>query len=213
MTDLYAELRLVAGNVSRETFEALCAFEQRFRTWNARINLVSRSTLEHFWSRHILDSAQLFTLAPAATAWMDIGAGGGFPGLVIALLLRDRPNAQITLIESNRKKAAFLQAMVGEFDLPARIHAVRIEELSIDSVYAEIVTARALADLNLLLKLAHPWLGAGARGLFHKGRDYRSEIEESAHHWRYDLIQHASVTDPQSVVLEISRLQSRQEST
>lgn len=209
MTDRHSTLCAIAGDVSRETFEALGAFEHRFRVWNARINLVSQSTLDDFWSRHILDSAQLFALAPKATTWMDIGSGGGFPGLVLAFLLRDRPAGSIALVESNRKKAAFLQAMAGEFRLPARIHAVRIEDVSLNSVEPEVVTARALANLSLLLELTAPWLETGARGLFHKGRDYRAEIEESSHKWRYDLIQHASVTDPQSVVLEISRLESR----
>jgi len=201
-------LRSAAGDhVSRETLDHLLQFEQRFRSWNSRINLVAPSTLDHFWARHIIDSAQLFGLARSGNVWLDLGSGGGFPGLVVAILLKQVDDGTIHLVESNRKKAAFLQSMVGEFDLPAQVHAVRIEEAASRVPLPDIVTARALASLNTLLSLASPWLLAGARALFHKGRDYRAEIKESSHNWRFDLIEHRSVVDPESVILEISALE------
>jgi 16S rRNA (guanine527-N7)-methyltransferase len=198
----------VAGPVSRETFEALLRFEQAFLKWNQRINLSAPSTLGDVWRRHILDSAQLAAIEPKAERWLDIGSGGGFPGLVMAFLLRER-GGFIGLVESNRKKAGFLQAMVGEFGLPARVLARRIDQSYALVATPQIVTARALAPLPLLLDLAAPWLTAGARGLFHKGRDYRLEVEESAHRWRFDLVEHASATDPEGVVLELRNLHAK----
>lgn len=198
----YESLRAVAGDVSRETFAALEAFEAHFLKWNRSINLVAASTEGDVWRRHILDSAQLAALEPTAKLWADIGSGGGFPGLVMAFLLKDR-DGSIDLVESNRKKTGFLQATVGQFRLPARVVAKRIEE-SYSLVRApEIVTARALASLTDLLDLTEPWLGAGARALFHKGRDYQREVEESTHRWRFDLVEHQSMIDPQGVVLEL----------
>jgi len=203
-------LRRAAGeNVSRETFERLIRFEQRFRTWNQRINLVAASTLDDLWARHIVDSAQLVALKPHAKTWLDLGSGGGFPGLVIAFLLKQSDGQAIHLVESNRKKAGFLQAIVGEFDLPAQVHAVRIEDAAARVPQPDTISARALAGLDPLLKLASPWLLKGATALFHKGRDFRAEIEESVHGWRFDLIEHASVIDDRSVILEISALQQK----
>ncbi len=201
----FDELCSIAGPVSRETYEMLLRFENTFLKWNQRINLSAPSTLGQTWQRHILDSAQLLAISPQATQWLDIGSGGGFPGLVVAFLLRER-GGSIDLVESNRKKTGFLQAIVGEFDLPARVHARRIEDVHKLVRQPQVVTARALASLPLLLDLAAPWLTNGARGLFHKGRDYRAEVEESAHHWNFDLVEHASTIDPQGVVLDIRNL-------
>jgi 16S rRNA (guanine527-N7)-methyltransferase len=196
----------VAGPVSRETFGKLEDFEVLFQKWNAHINLVAPSTLGNIWERHILDSAQLFRMAPSATQWVDLGSGGGFPGLVLALLLRDRQGSTIHLIESNRKKASFLQSVTGQFDLPARIVAKRVEDCYPLVIRPQIVTARALASLPVLLDLAAPWLTAGTMALFHKGRDYRNEVIESAHRWSFDLVEHKSMIDPQGVVLELRNL-------
>jgi 16S rRNA (guanine527-N7)-methyltransferase len=205
-TTSWEELCRVAGPVSRETFERMVAFEALFQKWARRINLSAPSTLNDVWSRHILDSAQLLRLAPEAQRWLDLGSGGGFPGLVMAILLSERPAAHVDLVESNRKKAAFLQSVIGKFGLPARVHALRIDDVHASIGMPDVVTARALAPLSSLLGLAEPWLSAGATGLFHKGRDYRSEIEESAHQWRFDLLEHRSMIDPQSVILEIRDL-------
>jgi 16S rRNA (guanine527-N7)-methyltransferase len=199
------ELRRVAGPVSRETFEQLRTFEQLFRKWNSRINLVAGSTEGDLWRRHILDSAQLARLEPEAMCWVDMGSGGGFPGLVMAFLLAEREGS-IDLVESNRKKAGFLQTAIGTYGLPARVVAQRIDATYPLVQRPEIVTARALAPLTVLFELAEPWLAAGARALFHKGRDYRQEVEESAHRWRFDLVEHRSLIDRDSVVLDIRNL-------
>lgn len=204
----FLALQAAVGVVSRETFEALSRFETEFLKWNQRINLAASSTLSDVWGRHILDSAQLIALAPGATKWLDLGSGGGFPGLVLAFLMQDRAG-RIDLVESNRKKAAFLQAMIGEFNLPARVIARRIEDAPAFADQPQMVTARALAALPLLLQLASPWLSAGATALFHKGRDYRAEVEESSQRWSFDLIEYRSSVDPEGVVLEISGLSAR----
>jgi 16S rRNA (guanine527-N7)-methyltransferase len=207
--DKLESLRAVAGPVSRETLLALEAFERMFRIWASRINLASASTLEELWNRHILDSAQLASLAPQSSRWLDLGSGGGFPGLVLAFLLKERPGASIDLVESNRKKAGFLSAAIGQFSLPARVHAVRIGEEIKGLAAPQILTARALAPLPELLDLAHPWLSTGATGMLHKGRDYEREIQESSLMWQYDLVEHRSKVDADSVVLEIANLTRR----
>ena len=202
----YDELVRVAGPVSRETFLRLSAFQATFEKWAARINLAAPSTIPELWSRHILDSAQLLPLAPKALRWLDLGSGGGFPGAVLAVLA-DREGASITLVESNQKKASFLRnAIAGS---PGSVVAKRIEDVWGDFEDAQIITARALAPLNKLLGLAEPWLAAGATALFHKGRDYRREIEESRDAWQFSLVEHPSAIDAASVILEISDLKKR----
>ncbi|MBZ9855731.1 16S rRNA (guanine(527)-N(7))-methyltransferase RsmG [Mesorhizobium sp. CA13] len=202
----WKSLQDAAGPVSRETFDRLVAFEEMFQKWNRSINLVAQSTAADVWQRHILDSAQLWRIEDKARRWVDIGSGGGFPGLVLAFLLAERDGASIDLVESNRKKAGFLQAVVGQFGLPARVVARRIDESHALVEAPQIVTARALAPLSTLLELAGPWLTLGARGLFHKGRDYRAEVQESVNRWSFDLVEHPSMTDPGGVILELSNV-------
>ncbi len=199
-------LQEAAGPVSRETFERVLAFEQNFLKWAERINLSAPSTLKETWNRHILDSAQLAKLAPTAKNWLDIGSGGGFPGAIIAILVTEREGASVDLVESNRKKAAFLQTTLGLLKARARVHPRRVEDVYGVVKQPEIVTARALAPLPALLDLTAPWLTVGARALFHKGRDYRTEVKESLLQWSFDLIEHRSSVDPDSVVLEIRNL-------
>ncbi len=209
MTERLAELREVAGAVSRETLDRLCAFEPVFLKWARSMNLVAASTLDDVWRRHILDSTQLLRLAPGALHWLDLGSGGGFPGLVTAFLIADRPGAQVDLVESNGKKSGFLKAIVGQFSLPAKVHAARVQDVKDRFASTEIVTARALAPLPLLLDFASPWLSKDATALFHKGRDYRSELRQSADLWEFDLVEHPSKIDPHGVILDIRNLRRR----
>ncbi|MGB6117055.1 MAG: 16S rRNA (guanine(527)-N(7))-methyltransferase RsmG [Mesorhizobium sp.] len=204
--DRYLQLCRVAGDVSRETYNRLEWFETEFRRWNARINLAAESTLPELWSRHILDSAQLLPLARGQLAWLDLGSGGGFPGAIMAILLAETPGSGVTLVESNRKKAAFLQTVLAQNKAPARVVALRIDAAVGQVATPDIVTARALAALDQLLDLSSPWLLSGARGLFHKGRDYQAEVANSRVVWDFDLIEHPSKIDEDSVVLEISNL-------
>lgn len=205
----YEKLQRAAGPVSRETLDALELYESLFRKWNARINLAAPSTLDHFWERHVVDSAQLLPLGHGERSWLDLGSGGGLPGVVVAVLLKDHPGSAAELLESNRKKAAFLARALHETGAPGRVHALRIEDAVGIVRQPDVVTARALAPLSNLLSLAAPWLLAGARALFHKGRGYRREIEESSQHWSFDLVEHPSIADPEGIVLEISNLKRR----
>lgn len=193
-------------DVSRETVDRLRHLESLLQKWNPAINLVSRSTLPHAWDRHILDSAQLFMLAPeTANSWVDLGSGGGFPGLVVACLAAERrPDMAVTLIESDRRKATFLQQAARDLGLAPRIIVQRIEEAAPQA--ADIVSARALAALPLLLSFADRHLGAGGLCLFPKGANWREEVEAARKDWHFDLTTHPSETDPLAVILAVKAL-------
>ena len=200
-----ARIRSVV-DVSRETLSRLDHFVVLFRKWSKAINLASPSTLPSIWDRHILDSAQLYALRPGPGRWVDLGSGGGFPGVVLAILLAETGNGHVDLVESNHKKAAFLRQALVETGAAGQVHAIRIEEAGSALPACDAVCARALADLDGLLTYARPWLSAGASGYFHKGRDYRREIENARRRWRFDLIEHKSVVDTDSVILQIDNV-------
>lgn len=209
-TGRLAELqRLTGKNVSRETLARIETFMSEFRRWAARINLAAPSTLPHLWERHVVDSAQLVGITPQARRWLDLGSGGGFPGAIVAILMGEHSGGSAVLVESNAKKAAFLRTALGLAGAPAQVEQARIESCRAADSDFDVVTARALAPLDDLLALASPWLARGATGLFHKGRDYRRELQESRDGWDYDLLEHRSVADPESVVLEIRNLRRK----
>lgn len=192
--------------VSRETMQRLVSFEKIFDQWSQKINLVAASTTNDFWQRHVADSAQLMLLKPDMKQIVDLGSGGGFPGIVLAILLNDVEDGRVDLIESNRKKTAFLQAARAKCAPRAQIHARRIEDVLSAIPTPEYVTARALASLSKLFELAEPHLTKGAVGLFHKGRGFMLELEESRANWCFDLVTHPSELDTDSVILEIKNL-------
>lgn len=174
--------------------------------WNDRMNLVGPSALGEFWLRHALDSAQLLAIAPGALTWADLGAGAGFPGIVLAIFLKGRAGAHVHLIESMAKRCRFLQAVVDALGLPASVHHVRAEDLKLK---VDVVTARACAPLVRLLRYAWPYLRAGATGLFLKGQDVVHEADDAAKSWRFqaDLIPSVSYTDGRVLRLEkVSRV-------
>lgn len=205
----FESLKAIIPAVSRETADRLIAFEELFRKWSKAINLASPSTLNELWTRHILDSAQLFPLARDVRNWLDIGSGGGFPGIVTACFLAEQPGGVIDLIESAGKKAAFLRTAAGHLNVPARVHSARIETMWQKIETPDVVTARALASLDDLFGLTEPWLTRGAKALFQKGRDYQREIDESRVGWSFDLVQHQSAIDQASVILEITNLRRK----
>ena len=167
--------------------DAAVADLERFRDlladWNQRMNLVGPSALADFWLRHAFDSAQLLPLAPEARVWVDLGAGAGFPGVVLAILLRDRPGAAVHLVESMAKRCRFLEAVVDALALPARVRHARAEDLVIR---CDVVAARACAPLGRLFGYAWPYLRRGAVGLFLKGQDVASELSEATISWRFE---------------------------
>jgi 16S rRNA (guanine527-N7)-methyltransferase len=174
------------------------------------MNLASKSSLENLWDRHIIDSAQLAALAPVRGIWLDLGSGGGFPGIILAILIGRRGAGaelgHVHLVESIGKKAAFLCAALEETNGCGTVHELRIESAQTLRLSPEFVTARALAPLPELLKLTFPWLKTGAKGLFHKGRRHDEEIDAARGGWRFDLLKHQSMTDKDSVILEISNV-------
>ena len=182
--------------VSRETEDRLDRFVAVFTQWQRRINLIAPSTESKLWTRHIADSLQLLALAPHARIWVDLGSGGGFPGLVIACALADRPGAQVHLVESNTKKAAFLREATRVTGAPAVVHAQRIADfVQHPPGSVDVVTARALAPLAKLLAEASPLLKTGAIGLFPKGQDVGAELTEAAKYWKTQLSLVPSRTD------------------
>ena len=204
------QLRAVLPDVSRETFERLLAFESLFTEWNSRINLASASSVASLWQRHIVDSAQIGAIAPMSGAWIDAGSGGGFPGIVLAILLNsDGARSHVHLIESIGKKAAFLKAALAETGGSGTVHTMRIEDARRLGIRPDFVSARALAPLPDLLRLTAPWLQSGAKGFFHKGRRRTEEIAAAHGVWRFDLLQHQSRTDTDSAILEISNVSHR----
>lgn len=192
--------------------EKLSAYADLVRRWQPVKNLVAPSTLPDLWRRHMADGAQALAATPDARRWLDLGSGAGFPGLVTAILLGDASDTQVTLVESNGRKAAFLQTVIRELKLPARVIGDRIESVSNRS--AEIgpidaVSARALARLVKLLDYAEPWLVAGARAVFHKGQDFASELAEATQSWGFDLVEHQSRIEPDSRIVVLSNVRRR----
>lgn len=193
-------------DVSRETKLQLERFATLLKRWNAKINLVSRSSLGDLWGRHIMDSAQLFALMPpSARSWADLGSGGGFPGLVIAILAQQAgADLAVTLVESDGRKAAFLAAAVHELGLSATVRTDRIEALA--PLGADVISARALAPLSQLLGYCARHGGQGSRALLLKGAGFAEELKEARENWRFDLVTHPSKTAPDSVILDIGAL-------
>ena len=194
--------------VSRETQDRLQQFADLFQKWAKTINLVAPSTQEDMWQRHIADSAQIFKLSNKVGTWVDLGSGGGFPGVITAILLSEHQDGWVHLVESNQKKAAFLRVALASTGARGTIHAVRIEEAPKLIPECDFVSARALADLDKLLGYASPWLlGKPSTAFFHKGRDYESELKKAHGSWRFDLVKHQSSIQADSVILEIGNLQ------
>ena len=193
---------LLGENVSRETFERLEQFAALLLRWQDTTNLVAFSTLPQLWTRHIADSLQLLALAPDARRWIDLGAGAGFPGLVIACALGD--SDEVHLVESNQKKASFLREVVRTLSLPAIVHARRIEEfVSANTMRFDVVTARALAPLDKLIGYAIPLLKTGTVGLFPKGQDVEAELTQAAKSWIIEADLVPSRTDPDGRIVTV----------
>lgn len=178
-------------------------FRRILADWNERMNLVGPATLPDFWNRHAWDSAQLLRLAPDALVWADLGAGAGFPGLVLAILGKGRPSFHVHLVESMAKRCRFLSEVVETLGLPATVHNARAENLTLA---VDIVTARACAPLSRLLGYARPYLKGGAVGLFLKGQDVVSEVEEASKSWDFDADTIPSTSDERGRIVRVGRL-------
>lgn len=193
--------------VSRETEALFARYVDLLTRWQAIKNLVGPATLPEVWTRHLADSAQLAPLQPDAARWIDLGSGAGFPGLVTAILIRDRPDAEVVLVESNGRKCAFLREVIRQLGLPARVVAGRIEDVVPPFAgQVDVVTARALAPLTDLLRLSGKLLTSGAVGLFPKGQDVGDELTDAARYWRIQASTVASKTDPKARIVVVESL-------
>ncbi len=193
--------------VSHETVEKLELYARLLIQWQKAVNLVAPGTIPQIWQRHFADSAQIVSLAPSAKIWVDLGSGGGFPGLAIAIMLANQKECFVHLIESNSRKCAFLSEVARRTSAPARVHNARITDVAASGVVpgADVVSARALAPLDALLELALPFFGTASAGLFLKGREAGVEIADARKRWVFDLKIHPSISDAEGQILEIGK--------
>jgi 16S rRNA (guanine527-N7)-methyltransferase len=191
-------------NVSRETIGRLEVYEALLHKWNPRINLVSRASLASSWHRHILDSMQIYKLAPhPVDHWVDIGSGGGFPGLVMAIMAMENGSpSRVTLVESDTRKCAFLRSVIRETGAPAEVINDRIENIS--PLKADVVSARALADLSALLSYVDQHLNRNGVAIFPKGASWKNEMEKAQRAWSFSYQVAKSATETGPVILTIA---------
>lgn len=190
-------------NVSRETMERLKIYDETLRKWNPKINLVSKSTIPDLWSRHILDSIQIFeAMENPQGHWVDIGSGGGLPGVIVAICAADAaPDLKVTLIESDQRKSAFLRTAARECGVKINVISKRIE--AVPGQQADILSARALADLSVLCAFSEHHLAKGGICLFPKGINWKKEVDNALEQWRFGWEAIKSRTEPQAVILKI----------
>lgn len=190
-----------ATNVSRETLARLRTYEALLRKWQPAINLVSKSSAEDVWRRHFLDSAQLARfLPPAAKSLVDLGSGAGFPGLVLAAL----GVPDVHLVESDARKCAFLREAARSLGVTVEIHHGRIEDAT--PFIADIVTARALAPLSVLLDLGERFIGPHTICLFLKGKGVDEELTKVGERWNMTVTREISASDPSGTILRLEHI-------
>jgi 16S rRNA (guanine527-N7)-methyltransferase len=207
--DCAQALRLVP--VSRETVERLDSFVALLLEWQRTTNLIAPSTIPQLWTRHIADSLQLLDLAPDARVWIDLGSGGGFPGLAIACALKESRGAMVHLVESNTRKAAFLREAARVTAAPAMVHAERIENfVPRFTGEVDVLSARAVSSLDHLVELTFPLLGkTHVLGLFPKGQNAGVELAEASNRWTIDATMVASRTNPIGQIVVIRGVERR----
>ena len=198
---LIEQLSAVSGpDVSRETFDRLTSYVGLLRNAAAQQNLIAPSTLETVWERHILDSAQLLRFAPKGGIWADIGSGAGLPGIVIAILSSD----PITLIEPRRLRAEFLSGVAETLGLTN----VCVECAKVERVQGQfdVITARAVAQLDRFLAMARHLSKCGTVWVLPKGKNAQSELAQAQLNWHCDALVEQSCTDPESQILVLTRV-------
>ena len=196
----------IKTDVSRETLDRLDAFVALVEKWNPVINLVAKSSLSDIWHRHVEDSAQIILMAELGDYWIDIGSGGGFPGIVVAIILKEMaPATKVVLVESDVRKATFLRQVAATLDLSCEIHNSRIESLNLPR--GKTISARALAPLPKLLKLAENLVEEGGICLFMKGQSYLDELADARKAWSFECEAKKSQTNAAAAVLKIRNIQ------
>lgn len=193
-------------NVSRETYQLLQLFSALVLKWTPSINLIGAATKADIWDRHIVDSAQIYHHAPTSfSTWVDIGSGGGFPGIIAAIIAKEfAPQAQFILIESDQRKSTFLRTAIRECQISAIVICDRIEQAP--PANGDIVSARALGALPAILPLICRHLKPTGVALLHKGRQAQQEITTAQREWAFDLAAHPSMTDPDARLLVMQRI-------
>jgi 16S rRNA (guanine527-N7)-methyltransferase len=196
VTEIFAAL-----SVSRETEALLQAFADLVGRWNPKINLVSQGSLPDIMRRHIADSAQLFDIPNCpVNHWVDLGSGGGFPGVVLAILGADSGRIEkMSLVESDARKCVFLREAVRTLSLKVDVIHDRIE--NVPPLAADVVSARALAPLPVLLGHAYRHLAADGIAIFPKGARYQDELSQAECEWFFDAEARQSLTDPEARIL------------
>lgn len=193
-------------SVPRETVEKLERYAAMLTEWQSKINLVSATTLPNLWTRHLLDSAQLYRLLPAGTQRMaDLGSGAGFPGLVLAIM----GVPEMHLIESDQRKSVFLREVARATETKVTVHANRIED--VPPLHVDVVSARALAPLSRLIPLAYRHLKAGGQCLFLKGAELPAELQDASKDWQFEAQESDSLTSAQGRILQLGRLAQKTE--
>jgi 16S rRNA (guanine527-N7)-methyltransferase len=193
-------------NVSRETIERLKEYHNLLKKWNTVINLVGRNTIDDIWTRHFLDSAQLWGLRPEeTTTWLDLGSGAGFPGLVVAVLaIEDNPKLTVELVESDERKSAFLITASQILGVNTKVHTHRIENMHHHG--PDVISARALASLTALFEYSEPLMTTSTELLFQKGKNCDLELTDARKNWIFELQKSTSVTNSDGVILKIKGL-------
>jgi 16S rRNA (guanine527-N7)-methyltransferase len=197
---LSAEAFAARCDVSRETLDRLRLYLDLLRHWQKAINLVGPATLKDPWRRHFQDSAQLVPHLPAgARTLLDIGSGAGFPGMVLAIL----GIPDVHLVESDTRKCAFLREVARRTGTGVTIHAARLETLVGEIPPPDVITARAVASLDLLFEMTKLYMTPNTVCLFHKGRQADAEIAEARRRWTTKVVKIPSETDPSGVILRV----------
>ena len=196
-------------NVSRETLNSFCEYESLLSKWNKKINLVSKTTLVDIWDRHFLDSGQIINHVDASgKTWVDVGAGAGFPGLVVALLLRDRKiDCDLTLVEKNTKKVFFLNEAIRNLNLKVKVVNSSIDR--IEPLNADILTARAFSELKDLIEIAYQHRKEKGICLFLKGENYRFELDKTLNYWFFDYDVFDSLSNPSGKIIRVKKIFKR----
>ena len=196
-------------NVSRETLNSFCEYQTLLAKWNKKINLVSKNTLANLWERHFLDSGQIINHVDAlGKRWVDVGAGAGFPGLVVALLLKDRKiDCDMILVEKNTKKVFFLNEVIRKLNLNVTVVNKNVE--SIESLNADILTARAFSELKKLVELALFHRKEKGVCLFLKGENYRFELDKTLNYWFFDYDVFDSLSNSSGKIIRVKKIFKR----
>ena len=196
-------------NVSRETLKGFYKYKTLLSKWNEKINLVSKNTLVDIWERHFLDSGQIIKHVEASgKRWVDVGSGAGFPGLVVALLLRDRKiDCNLVLVEKNPKKGFFLNEVIRKLNLNVEVVSDNIYTL--EPLNADILTARAFSELNNLIEISFRHRKKEGLCLFLKGENYRFELDKTLNYWFFDYDVVDSLSSSSGKIIRVKKIFKR----